>query len=45
MPKETVAVSSPAAVSSTDQINHLTGCLGYLEHITVKTLILKKEVF
>lgn len=44
MPEENMAVISLVVVSSTDEINSLTGRLGRLEHVTVKTSISKKEV-
>lgn len=44
MPEENIAVVSLVVVSSADEINSLTGKLGKLDHVTVKTSISKKEV-
>lgn len=44
MPEENIAVVSLVVVSSADEINSLTGKLGKLNHVTVKTSISKKEV-
>ena len=43
-PEEAIAVVSLVVVSTADEINSLTGKLGKLEHVTVKTSISKKEV-
>lgn len=44
MPEEAIAVVSLVVVSTADEINSLTGKLGKLEHVTVKSSISKKEV-
>jgi putative iron-only hydrogenase system regulator len=41
---EDMAVISVVVIGSVDEINSLTGKLGNIEHVTVKTSISKKEV-
>ncbi|NJP41414.1 iron-only hydrogenase system regulator [Oscillospiraceae bacterium HV4-5-C5C] len=44
MPEQELGVVALVVVGSTDQINQLTGRLGRLEHVTVKTAMTKKEL-
>lgn len=44
MPEQELGVVALVVVGSADQINHLTGLLGRLEHVTVKTAMAKKEL-
>ncbi len=41
---EDVAVISVVVIGDMDEINSLTGKLGNIEHVTVKTSISKKEI-
>lgn len=44
MQEQDMAVVSIVVISELDEINSLTGKLGNIEHVTVKTSISKKEV-
>jgi putative iron-only hydrogenase system regulator len=44
MPEEEIALISVAIIGELDEINSLTGKLGNIEHVTVKTSISKKEL-
>lgn len=44
MQEEGIAVISIVVIGSVDEINGLTGRLGNIEHVTVKTSISKKEI-
>lgn len=44
MQEQDIAVVSIVVISELDEINSLTGKLGNIEHVTVKTSISKKEV-
>jgi putative iron-only hydrogenase system regulator len=41
---EEIAIISVVIIAELDEINSLTGKLGNIEHITVKTSISKKEI-
>ena len=42
--EEEIAIVSIAIIGELDEINSLTGKLGNIEHVTVKTSISKKEI-
>ena len=42
--EESLAVISIVVIGELDEINSLTGKLGNIEHVTVKTSISKKEI-
>ncbi|NLM03745.1 MAG: iron-only hydrogenase system regulator [Clostridiales bacterium] len=42
--QERIAIISLTVIGSLDEINNLTGKLGNIEHVIVKTAISKKEI-
>ena len=44
LPEEGIAIISVAVIGELDEINSLTGKLGNVGHISVKTSISKKEI-
>ena len=44
LPAEDIAIISIVIIGELDEINSLTGKLGNIEHINVKTSISKKEI-